>query len=384
MRNLQSAPTRHLLHERQPLAPSQIHADNGGPAPKRTRRSEGQSSSSSEPIDQPLARPRTRSGSAAPASHAEPTPPALLPVPPLASCPAPQSATSAPLPGMQPASRLNPLAPRAPSAPSFALKRPLRNSSAHIASTDGRCRAVASGIVAEAESLPLATTAVRPPDGVECRLLPPPAPVVAGDFTLAEARAIRLYRQRLPGCNVDLQDACSPCHPGLTPRRRSVDGDFLQLLVHGSGARTAVACVAPRREGGLDEEAVPVGACTFIPHPDAHLCELQLLAVTPRYAGRGIGSALLAAVEQWLQASGIRMVVALAGLDTVDFWRKCGYDDVRIASTDGTTDRKASRSQGNRLQTKAAGRSTAMAVTSGQWALVRDPFGSSKAMIKSI
>ena len=78
------------------------------------------------------------------------------------------------------------------------------------------------------------------------------------------------------------------------------------------------------------------------------------------------------------------MVVALAGLDTVDFWRKCGYDDVRIASTDGTTDRKASRSQGNRLQTKAAGRSTAMAVTSGQWALVRDPFGSSKAMIKSI
>lgn len=43
--------------------------------------------------------------------------------------------------------------------------------------------------------------------------------------------------------------------------------------MHGSGARTAVA-----QRCGVEGDVV-LGACTFIPHVSAGLCELQLLAV---------------------------------------------------------------------------------------------------------
>ena len=212
---------------------------------------------------------------------------------------------------------------------------------------------------------------------LECRLLPPPAPETAGDFTLKEALAIRLYRQRLPACNVDLRDARSPRHPGLTPRRRPKDGDFLQLLVHGCGARTAVAS-RTQESGGVaragDDGALLYGACTFIPHPSAAFCELQLLAVAPRYAGRGLGSRLLAAVEGWLCAQGVTHVVALAGLDTVDFWRKKGYGNVRVDDRTAEPQRRGSPSDVV----------PATSLTPQQWALVRDPFGSSKAMMKRL
>lgn len=229
----------------------------------------------------------------------------------------------------------------------------------------------------------------------ECRLLPPPAPETAGDFTLKEALAIRLYRQRLPACNVDLRDARSPRHPALTPRRRPKDGDFLQLLVHGSGARTAVAS-RTQKSGGVtragDDGALLYGACTFIPHPSAAFCELQLLAVAPRYAGRGLGSRLLAAVEGWLCAQGVTHVVALAGLDTVDFWRKKGYCNVRVDDRTATTAEPSAEDRRRASRAGPAGckrkRSSDVvpetSLTPQQWALVRDPFGSSKAMMKRL
>merc|ERR1711965_603843 len=86
---------------------------------------------------------------------------------------------------------------------------------------------------------------------------------------ISQAHALRLYRRRLPECNVDLPPdvPCSPAHPGLSPQRKRRGADFLHLLVHGQGARTAVA----RLEG---KESI-VGALTLIPHAAASFCEAR-------------------------------------------------------------------------------------------------------------
>ena len=193
----------------------------------------------------------------------------------------------------------------------------------------------------------------RLPTGVRFELLAPPAVAFANEFSPEEAQAIRLFRQRLPGCNVDLPDPGSPYHPGA--RQRSTDGDsrtdFLHLLVHGVGALTAVA----RRDGPNGPEVF--GACTLIPHAAAGLCELQLLAVSRRFSGRGIGSMLVGAVERHLAQMGIRVVVALASPDTetAAWWRRRAYVETTTAK-----------------------------LAPEHRALLRDPFGKSLKMVKHL
>ena len=207
--------------------------------------------------------------------------------------------------------------------------------------------------------------------GVAHELLP--LATAVHEFSFSEALSIKLYRNRLPNCNCDLRVACSPVHPGMTPRRREGGGDFLQLLVHGLSTRTAVA----RRDGVTDSL---LAACTFIPHPEHAMCELQLLAVGRAHSGKGVGSTLLAHVEHWLKAQGISIVVALAGLDTVEFWRKRAYVEVHGPSG-------AAAGQGGRASKrrgKSSAQEAAVTLTPQQFALVRDPFGCSQAMVKML
>ena len=66
-----------------------------------------------------------------------------------------------------------------------------------------------------------------------------------------------------------------------------------------------------------------------------------------------IEKALLGAVERWLRVEGkVRCIVCLAGLDTMGFWRSKGYTE------------------------------EAVELEPQQWALLRDPFGSSKLVAK--
>lgn len=100
-------------------------------------------------------------------------------------------------------------------------------------------------------------------------------------------------------------------------------------------------------------------------------------------------------------------VVALAGLDTVDFWRKRGYRDVRVVDDVGDAAgvvagtaaaeergkrRKGGSGRGGRaaVSSSASGSSAAkehadddvVPLSPQQWALVRDPFKTSKAMVR--
>ena len=278
------------------------------------------------------------------------------------------------------------LAPSAPSAPADveARKRPQRRGSSlggveaddKGGSSSAEAAAGASDHVDAAAAQPLAPPAALAsagliPYGVEFELLPA-HPATQHDFSRSEALAIRLYRQRLPNCNVDLPVACSPRHPGMTPHRRSSGGDFLQLLVHGSGARTAVA----RRAGCADSL---LAACTFIPHNGNDMCELQLLAVSRGHSGKGIGSCLLAHVEGWLQAQHATTCVALAGLDTVEFWRKRGYVEL---SGEPSTAASANSTRRGGVRKDSSPRPPTL--SREQWSLLRDPFGQSQAMLKRL
>ena len=225
-------------------------------------------------------------------------------------------------------------------------------------------------------------------------LLPPPQASSGGWF--ASEEALKLYRQRLPDCNVWLKLEPSAAPRGAPPagpvsgralppstdgdsrstsRRRATaaisssreggarsaargggsrgaEHDFLRGLLEAEGARTAVLRHG-EGEGGEGDARALLAACTFVPHRAARLCELQLLAVSARHAKRGLGSALLAAVEGWLaDALGVHCVVALAGMDTVGFWRKRGYAEDAVT-----------------LEPEA-------------WALLRDPFGHSQMMAR--
>ena len=256
-----------------------------------------------------------------------------------------------PLPPPLPAPAPLPVPPPADAAaPLLAAKRARRGA-------DGEPTSVAS-----VHPLPAPPTASSNlPIGVEFVLLPARAQD-GGDFSPLEASALHLFRSRLPGCNVDLPGACSPRHPGLRERARRSD-DFLQLLVDGCGARTAVA-----RKTGADDSVL--GACTFIPHPGSSFCELQLLAVRQAQSGKGYGSMLLAHVEHWLQAQGIGTVVALAGNDVISFWEKRGYAIVTPPSSGQRRGAGNGKSNGK--------------VSQQQWALIRDPFGNSSTMHRAI
>lgn len=173
------------------------------------------------------------------------------------------------------------------------------------------------------------------PHGLQVHLLPADALPTEGEASgttsggafFALDDALRLYRQRLPACNVQVQSS-----------------DFLGELV--AAGRTVVM-----RRGG---DRV-VGAATVVLHgePRARFAELQLLAVSTGQARRGLGSALLAALEGWLRSRGMRSCVALAGLDCLPFWEKRGYaDDVTLSPQ--------------------------------QWSVLRDPFGNSRVLIKEL
>lgn len=147
-----------------------------------------------------------------------------------------------------------------------------------------------------------------------------------------------------------------PCVQTSPPRSRRASSssrtpaerDFLQELVDAPLAYTALL-----RRAESDERTTVLAACTFVLHADAKLCELQLLAVSSRHSRRGLGSLLLRSVERWLQASGAKHVVALAGLDTVEFWQKRGF-------------------------------SSEVTLEPEMWALLRDPFGSSTMLAKQL
>ena len=106
------------------------------------------------------------------------------------------------------------------------------------------------------------------------------------------------------------------------------------------------------KDAGLPRgERAVLAACTFIHHPAEGLCELQLLAV--RHSRRGLGSALLRAVEAWLRTHGrVRCIVVLAGEDTLAFWGRHGYAAEHVT------------------------------LRPEHWALLRDPFGSSHMLAK--
>ena len=63
---------------------------------------------------------------------------------------------------------------------------------------------------------------------------------------------------------------------------------------------------------------------------------------------------LLAGMERWLRASGVQLIIAMAGLDTTTFWNRQGYsaDSVNLLPA--------------------------------QWALLRDPFGGSTLLGKML
>ena len=81
--------------------------------------------------------------------------------------------------------------------------------------------------------------------------------------------------------------------------------------------------VATRARGAVvfaaidDHEGRPVGCATYVPGPDSPLAEelgpgeasIRMLAVDPRAAGRGAGTALAAACVERARADGFRRVV---------------------------------------------------------------------------
>ena len=318
---------------------------------------------------------------------------------------------------------------------SHADVRPSRPKRTRAASARGGCDDASQGV--QLLSLPSGGDGGPGGEGAEATdtqrareawLLPAsfPSHGSAADHFLLED-VLTLYRQRLPSCNVDLEDqpdagattGHAPDPSGATtmdahggaaasggtslaplssasvqseqggrrrgkqradggapPPKRAAAGrgkrggyDFLLSIVEADRARTAVLRPAEGGGGGggggggegkrrpssgaSEGRAKPLAACTFVHHPDAHLAELHLLAVSGRHARRGLGSHLLKLVEAWLRDGGrVRCAVCLAGLDTLGFWRKHGYTE------------------------------EAVELPPEQWALLRDPFGSSKLVAK--
>jgi GNAT superfamily N-acetyltransferase len=171
---------------------------------------------------------------------------------------------------------------------------------------------------------------------------------MSGDGEPHAAAADVRSEQRTAGADkaVRRRQAAGPAHR-RAKREREVD--FLESLLQSDGARTAVLL---GEAGGATADDAPkvLAACTFVHHASAGLCEMMLLAA--RSSRRGLGSALLRAVERWLRAAGVRCVVTLAGEDTLEFWRKRGYEAEHVT------------------------------LPPELWALLRDPFGQSRMVAK--
>lgn len=96
-----------------------------------------------------------------------------------------------------------------------------------------------------------------------------------------------------------------------------------------------------------------IAACSFIEHISAKFAEVTLMAVSRGRSRRGVGSALLRAVEASMQQRGIMSVAVCAGLDCVGFWHRHGYQQ------EATMEPRC-------------------------WALLSDPFGNSRVMSKAL
>jgi len=59
--------------------------------------------------------------------------------------------------------------------------------------------------------------------------------------------------------------------------------------------------------------------------------ELTALFVAPRHAGRGVGSALVAAVERLARRRGVRRLLAVAAASAAPFYRAHGFAGARAA-----------------------------------------------------
>ena len=202
---------------------------------------------------------------------------------------------------------------------------------------------------------------------LQARLLPVETSCAGGRSYFQVEDALQLYRKRLPRCDVLLVEEAHADnrragggegqhkHSHQRSRKRLAERDFLRDLVEAELARTIVLTrgdAAGTSACTCDEDERVLAACTCVCHRAVGMCELQLLAVHRQHSRRGLGSLLLATVEQWLASEGVRCVVSLAGLDTVPFWQARGYSEDNVT------------------------------LEPEWWALLRDPFGSSKILAK--
>lgn len=111
---------------------------------------------------------------------------------------------------------------------------------------------------------------------------------------------------------------------GLTRAWNDPIADFHRAL---DGPTSTV--LGARRDGAL------IGA-VMVGH-DGHRGWVYYLAVDSQYRGEGIGSALIAAAEQWLRNRGavkIQLMVRSGNDDALGFYDKIGYEqnDVKVLS----------------------------------------------------
>ena len=64
---------------------------------------------------------------------------------------------------------------------------------------------------------------------------------------------------------------------------------------------------------------------------DVRVVEVSFLAVFPDYAGRGVGSKLVAELKAHARVSGVDALVTHADEDAVSFWRdRCGFEATAV------------------------------------------------------
>jgi GNAT superfamily N-acetyltransferase len=59
---------------------------------------------------------------------------------------------------------------------------------------------------------------------------------------------------------------------------------------------------------------------------DDKTAALRLVAIEPRFQGRGIGRNMIVAAEQFILAAGRRRVVTNAAIDSIQFYSRLGYE----------------------------------------------------------
>jgi putative acetyltransferase len=66
-----------------------------------------------------------------------------------------------------------------------------------------------------------------------------------------------------------------------------------------------------------------------------HVDRLEGLYTDPAFAGRGVGTELLALLESLMQARGIPAITAKASANAVKFYRRRGYEPVGLRTPEG-------------------------------------------------